>query len=415
MSERQPFQEAIDFLKQKVALPSRTWRDLAGNAHDRGLVVAGAMQQALIEDFAAAIRQFPEGMDRVTWRAEFERIVKKHGWTGWTGEESEAGRAWRARVIYDTNLKTAHAAGLYKQMTSPAELKRRPYWKYIHGYERTPEVPRDEHLAFDGKVFRADDPIWNKIFPPNGWGCSCGVEPLAPEELADLGKEGPDDPPALETEYVMDRATGQRVPKTKGIDFGWDHAPGKDWARGIVPGELQHPLPPPIRANVPAQPPLADIARPFKAARLPEGWTDEAYIEAFLDAFGGARGRTIVFRDVAGHALPINEDLFRRVDGTLKLSAHGQTRGPDIARLAETIMDPDEIWIDWGRGPNGKWRLVRRYLRQDPQSPGYSSFAWWDDGWHGATSFSPTKGAANKPDPDYLERQRQGALLWRRQ
>lgn len=427
MSERQPFQEAVDFLKQKIALPSKTWRDLAGNAHDRGLVVAGAMQQALIEDFAAAIRQFPQGMDPVTWQAEFERIVKKHGWTGWTGEETEAGRAWRARVIYDTNLKTASAAGRYKQMTDPDVLKRRPFWRYIHGYERTPEVPRDEHLALDGKVFRADDPIWDKIYPPNGWNCSCGVEPLDDEELAEWRQrqrqrdqggtypDGPDTAPVLETEMVYDRALGQKVPKTKGIDFGWDHAPGQNWARGIVPQEMQHPLPPPIRANrPPATPPLADFAKPFTSARLPEGWTDEQYIDAFLQTFGGARGRTTMFRDASGHALPINDDLFRRPDGTLKLNKHGQARGPDLARLAEAILDPDEIWIDWGQGPGGKWRLVRRYLRQDMDGPGYASFAMWDDGWHGATAFSPATGRRLAPNPAYLEHQRQGALLWRR-
>lgn len=413
---RQPFQEAVDFLKQKVALPSKTWRDLAGTAHDRGLVVAGASTMALIEDFATAIRQFPEGMDPVTWRAEFERVVKKHGWTGWTGEDSETGRAWRARVIYDVNLKTAHAAGRYKQMTDPAVLKLRPYWKYIHGYERTPDVPRDLHLALDGKIFRADDPVWDKIYPPNGWGCSCGVEPLTAEELADEGKEGPDTPPDLETETMFDRGTGQRVQKTKGIDFGWDHAPGQSWAQGIVPAELHHPLPPPIRANPPKpQPPLAEIARPFTQPILPEGIKEAEYVDAFLGAFGASREKAKLFRDASGHVITISEDLFRRANGSSKLGAYGRWRGPHLARLAETVADPDEIWIDWGKGPDGSWRLVRRYLRQSPDSPEFASFGWTAQGWEGATAFNPTKGTSeNKPDPGYLERQRQGAMLWRR-
>jgi|GEM_PF-6187819 len=161
-------------------------------------------------------------------------------------------------------------------------------------------------------------------------------------------------------------------------------------------------------------PPLKDIARPFDAPKLPAGRPDAEYVDAFLNVFGAARGNPVIYRDASGHVIPIGEELFRRADGGSKLNKYERPRGPDLARMAEAIADPDEIWIDWGVGPDGKYRLVRRYLRTSPDSPEFASFGWTANGWEGSTAFSPAKGRANKPDPDYLERQRHGALLWRR-
>ncbi|MFZ1326805.1 MAG: hypothetical protein WAT67_12445, partial [Candidatus Contendobacter sp.] len=57
-------------------------------------------------------------------------------------------RAWRARVIYETNLQTSYAAGRYQQMKAIAG--KRPYWRYRHNDAVV--HPREEHLAWDGKM-----------------------------------------------------------------------------------------------------------------------------------------------------------------------------------------------------------------------------------------------------------------------
>ena len=90
-------------------------------------------------------------------------------------------------MIYETKLRTAHQAGRLAQMRDPDVVKARPFWQYIHGETREPKPPRAEHLALDGKVWRLDDPIWQRIYPPNGWGCRCGVVALSDNQLAAQG------------------------------------------------------------------------------------------------------------------------------------------------------------------------------------------------------------------------------------
>lgn len=412
----QPFQEAIDFLKQKTNLPTNGWRDILGRSHDRSFVVAGAIKDALLSDLRGAIGQALQGeMTLEQFRKAFDQIVARHGWTGWTGEGSEAGRAWRTRVIYETNLKTAHAAGRYRQMTDPDVVLVYRFWRYRHAYYRTPERARPEHqLVFDGKVLAWDDPWWETHYPPNGWNCSCGVETLTQDDLDDEGIT-PDASPKITYRKVRDPKTGELVDVPVGIDLGWDHAPGRDWSLGIVPRELQKPL---GRADNPLKrsqilKPLSDVAKPFAASPLPVGTDPRTAAQRFLAEFGATWDNPALFRDAAGHAIGIGRGLFEK--GTGEIKAGKQDRHLMFPILAETLKDPDEIWLDWvRRRDSGSIMLVRRYLRAAANGLGFSSFSWSQAGWEGSTVFSPTRGSANRPDPDYLEKHRSGALLYRR-
>ena len=410
------FREAIGYLRQKVSLPSKTWRDLEGRAHDRGFIVSGAMKEALIEDLRAAVDDaVAKGITLREFRERFEAIVAKHGWTGWIGEDSPQGRAWRARVIYDTNLRTAYAAGRWKQMTDPDMVKVRPYWMYKHGETRTPRVPRLQHVNWDDLVLRWDDPWWKTHYPPNGFSCSCGVRPVSRRELEKMGKSGPDDAPAITYINVKDSRTGEWMKVPENIELGWDHAPGRDWAAGLVPHELQKPLEPsgfvgPKRpVDLPA---LSDFATPVKAGLLPEGKETSFYTGEFLKAFKAEIGETKAFRDVAGHVLPISDSLFRNASGGYKVNKF--IRAASFSRLAEAITDPDEIWADWSYDVGRKTvRLVRRYLRYDAKGGGLAIFEWLRDGWSGVTAFPPKPGKPGAQE-NYLTRHRTGALLYRR-
>lgn len=397
----QPFAEAVAFLQQKVALPSRSYTDLMHQAHDRAFVVAGATSVALVEDLkAAVVRVERDGLTLADFRRDFEAIVERHGWTGWTGEDTAAGRAWRTRTILETNLRTAHQAGRLKQMRAVAG--RRPWWQYRHGVLRRPKTPREDHVALHGLVWRHDDPVWQQIYPPNDWGCTCGVRTLSDRDLDRLGLT----PAEPLTEGAIEEVAAPE----------WRYAPGDTWERGVVPPALQKPLPPAEQAGPKVfvtDPPLPSIARPLRAGRLADGLQGDAAIAAFLAEFGAAAGTGVLWRDKAGQALVISDQLFAAGRGGVKAAKFGS--GSEMLRLAEALQDPDEIWVDWAWDEmSGRNRLVRRYLRFDPNGGGLTVFEWSPVGWSAVTTFPSKAGQSAAAQSDTLNQQRTGALLWRR-
>lgn len=219
-----PFEEQLAFFRQKLSLPTATYDDIIGAAHDRAFVVAGAMKADLLADLRGAVdKAMSEGKSLQWFRKEFDAIVERRGWSGWTGEGSKAGTAWRTRTIFSTNLKAAHAAGRYAQLTQPEMMQARPFWRYVH---RSTENPRHHHRAWGGMVLAADDPWWEIHYPPNGWGCNCLVEAINARELASLGKDELDTAPDSPLVEHVNRATGEVFKVPLGVQPGWDYAPG---------------------------------------------------------------------------------------------------------------------------------------------------------------------------------------------
>ena len=171
-----PFDEAIDFFKQKTRIPTKGWTYVWRTAHSHGFMVAGATTDALLSDFQDAIKKaLTDGTTLAEFRRDFDGIVAKHGWS-YNGTP-----AWRSRIIYETNLSTAYSAGRYAQLTEPETLAAFPYWQYVHSGS---SHPRLQHLAWNGLVLRADDPFWATHYPPNGWRCGCRVVPVSGRGLA---------------------------------------------------------------------------------------------------------------------------------------------------------------------------------------------------------------------------------------
>ncbi|MBK9441405.1 MAG: virion morphogenesis protein [Comamonadaceae bacterium] len=209
---RQQFQEQIDFFRKKLNLPTERWNDIESAAHDRAFIVAGAQKADLLADLRAAVDKSIAGQSIGDFRKQFAAAVAK---SGWTGEGTTAGRAWRTRVIYQTNIATSYAAGRWAQLHDPELLAVRPFWRYIHSDSVL--HPRAQHKAWGdaGLTLRHDHPFWLTHFPPNGWGCHCYVQAVRGPKAGDR-TEPPD---GWDT---VDAKTGA----PPGIDKGWAYAPG---------------------------------------------------------------------------------------------------------------------------------------------------------------------------------------------
>lgn len=233
---RKPFAEQQAFFRRKLALPSERYDDIERDAHDAAFIVAGATKADLVADLKGSIQEAIDQGRSIQWfRENFGQIVQKHGWAGWTGSDTPGGVAWRTRTIYTTNLKTSYAAGRWAQMTDPDVLKARPFWVYKH---RTVENPRLEHKSWHDLVLVAMHPWFLTHWTPNGWGCNCTIISINGRQLAAMGKSGPDSPPNDGTYEYTVPSTGEVVTLPKGVQYGWDYAPGRRAAETAMAARL---------------------------------------------------------------------------------------------------------------------------------------------------------------------------------
>lgn len=213
-----PFQEQLDFFRDKLNLPTERYDDVQKAAHDRAFMVAGAAKADLVSDLRGAVdKAIANGESIGKFRKRFDEIVQRNGWEGWTGSDTKAGRDWRTRVIYQTNLSTSYAAGRHKQLNDPDLASVRPYWQYIHN--DTVQHPRPLHVSWSGMVLHKDDPWWQTHYPPNGWGCRCRVKAVRKSEFKNA--KAPNDGTFT---HIDNQGNKHEVPN--GIDFGFDYAPG---------------------------------------------------------------------------------------------------------------------------------------------------------------------------------------------
>ncbi len=209
-----PFEEQLAFFRRKLNLPSERWDDIRKSAHDRAFIVAGAAKADLVQDLRSAVDQaMAAGVGVADFKRDFLAVAARNGWTGWRGEGSAAGQAWRARIIYQTNMASSYAAGRWQQLTDPEVTAERPFWRYVHADGVL--HPRPAHLAWDGTVLPHDHPFWKTHFAPNGWGCRCEVQPVKAPRPGDKTE-----PPA-----GWD-STDPKTGAPPGIDAGFDYAPG---------------------------------------------------------------------------------------------------------------------------------------------------------------------------------------------
>lgn len=231
------FKQQSSYFSRKLALPSERHDDIRASEHDHGFIVAGATKADLVNDFMKSIQKTIDEGKSINWfRENFNEITQKHGWTGWTGEDSKAGKAWRTKTIFTTNMKTSYAAGRDEQLSDPDILTERPYLRYVHSGSRN---PRQEHLKWHNLILPADDPFWSTNRPPNGYGCDCDVESVSEAELKKYGKTKHDNSPKIKTRLYTNPTTGEQTQVPEGIDPSFAYRPGKSAAETALQAQRQ--------------------------------------------------------------------------------------------------------------------------------------------------------------------------------
>lgn len=225
-----PPAEAVEFFRQKGYRIGFDHRDVFQQEHQAAFTVAKAMQLDLLQEIRGQVdAALADGTTFADFKAALKPNLVKRGWWGKrlmedpvTGEvkEVQLGSARRLKVIYDTNLRTAHAEGQWARIQDAKGAL--PYLMYDH----TPSKhERKEHAAWDGLVLPVDDPWWQSHLPVRAWGCKCRVIQVGERQLKRLGaKVGT--PPDDEMVAYTNKRTGETQQVPAGVDPEFAYPPG---------------------------------------------------------------------------------------------------------------------------------------------------------------------------------------------
>lgn len=225
--------EAIEFFRGKGYQIGFDWRDVDRAEHDRAFTVAKMMQVDLLADVRAAVdAAVADGTTVDQFRKDLQPYLERMGWWGRTTAidpltgnaiDAQLGSARRLEVIFDTNIKTAYAAGQWDRIE--ATKADAPFLMYDAVDDgRT----RPEHAAWDETVLPSDHGWWKTRYPPNGWGCRCSVIQLSQDDLDEMGVKPTERPKSFGSREWENPRTGETRKVPVGIDPGWDYHVGRN-------------------------------------------------------------------------------------------------------------------------------------------------------------------------------------------
>lgn len=225
-----PPAEAIKFFREKGFKIAFDPLEVSAEEHARAFTVARMMRLDLLSTVKDAVdASIADGTSFATFKKNLTPTLQAAGWWGeqtvtnpTTGKDEihQLGSPRRLQTIFETNQRTAYAAGRWSQIEETQ--KTHPNLRYVGS---TAEHKREEHLQWAGLVLRADDPWWHTHFPPNGWGCKCSTQQLSDGAMKNQKLAMGHAPPMVMQPYT-NPATGEvrRVPN--GIDPGFGVNPG---------------------------------------------------------------------------------------------------------------------------------------------------------------------------------------------
>ncbi|PJK29324.1 phage minor head protein [Minwuia thermotolerans] len=283
-----PPAEAVAFFRSKGYLTGFSWRDVSAEQHGQAFTVAKAMRLDVMEAIRGELdRALAGGTTFQDFRKTLTPRLKELGWWGrkpmfdeLTGEtiEAQLGSDRRLRIIYDANLRAAHAAGHWTRIQ--ATKQDLPYLRYVAVLDgRT----RPQHRAWHGTLLPVDHVFWQTHYPPNGWRCRCQVQQVSEGQMRRRGWQVTEPPPESGPGRAhVNRRTGEVIEAPAGIDPGWGHNPGMA-AEGRFPDPARytdadwgHAA---ARAAV-ESPHFEDIVRGTAGGAAPVAWLDEALAAA---------------------------------------------------------------------------------------------------------------------------------------
>ncbi len=234
-------ESTLRYFRQKGYKVGFDYRDVWREEHAIAFTVAKATELAILQSIRQSVdRALEKGWTFRQFQQELTPILQTEGWWGrkdaidpLTGEKEtvQLGSPRRLRTIFNTNVRTARAAGQWQR--AQRVKKTHPYFVYRLGPSRD---HRDQHESWNGVMLPVDHPWWSVHYPPNGWGCKCHIRQITQKEADRLRENGnvrTRAPRTTKRDWVNKR-TGEVEQVPLGIDPGWDYNPGQSQWAGVL-------------------------------------------------------------------------------------------------------------------------------------------------------------------------------------
>ncbi|KFA96242.1 phage head morphogenesis protein [Vibrio sp. ER1A] len=226
--------ESLEWFKAKGIEPGFDYRDVWNEEHANAFTVAKMLNADLLVEVKAIVEEaIEQGQTFEQFRDVLKPLLVESGWWGiqimddpLTQESKpvQLGSEGRIRTIYNTNMRTARAAGQWERIGRTKRAM--PYLLYQLGPSMEHRI---DHVRWKDTLLPVDDPWWNQHMPPNGWGCKCWIRQVSQFEADKLIASGNVSTTAPEdgTKQWINKRTGEVEVLPEGIEPGWNYNPGK--------------------------------------------------------------------------------------------------------------------------------------------------------------------------------------------
>lgn len=378
--------EAIAYMDgRKLVAETGHYTDLWKDQHERAFTISRLTRADLLERVQESLTKSVAGdLTRRDWIKQTRTLLQKEGLWGAlevtdpnTGEVKKTRfNEARLRLIYDTNVRQALAAGQWQRM-----LRNKASHPYVRYLSMDDSRVRPIHRLWHNTVLPIEHPFWETHRPPNGYHCRCRVVGVTQAEFergfaqSRPGAETNEAAPLVRENFKTEAppedlvdwrnpATGETEKVPRGIDPGFDYNPGtkgaslefEEFARNKLL-KLSPPVraaaqkagieKPPIAKEVPGQPTWQTLDLPDLKTMQPRGSTP-ALLPGAADAESAARGLREALAVPEG-GLKLVQTPTGRVAIIDRLLAHVVEKRKDererfAGYILPTLRQPDEVW-----------------------------------------------------------------------
>ena len=171
------FEEAIKYFGEKLPIKADDFYKLPNKYKAITFTVSGYTKAQVLEKFHQELLEaIKNGTTMRDFKNNMNEFLENKGYEGIS--------AFQADNIFRTNVQSAYDAGHYEQLTDPDVMNARPIWLYDAVEDKR---TRYSHLLMNNRAFRADNPIWDTWYPPNGFKCRCTVISLSVRQAKAMG------------------------------------------------------------------------------------------------------------------------------------------------------------------------------------------------------------------------------------